>query len=168
VELRLKDINMAEVIKPLTRTMMPIVMPKKQSLDVEIEKGLPTVHADEGKLGQVLINLVDNSSKFTPDGGKLRIEAVREGDWCRVSVIDNGIGIKKEDQERIFEQFCRIDSPLDREEGGTGLGLTIVRQIVEEHGGRIWVESEYGRGSRFTFTLPLVTSSQPKPEERSG
>ncbi|MBA7701941.1 Non-motile and phage-resistance protein [subsurface metagenome] len=156
IELKLKDIVLNELVKPLTRTMMPIVAPRKQSLDIEIEEGLPPVHADKAKLGQVLLNLVDNSSKFTPDGGKLKIEAVREGDWCRVSVIDNGIGIKEEDQERIFEPFYGVDDSLVTERNGTGLGLALVKQIVEKHGGRIWVESEWGKGSRFSFTLPLA------------
>ena len=106
----------------------------------------------------MLFNLLSNSAKFTPEGGKLKVGAVRENNYCRVSVIDNGIGIKKEDQERIFEPFSQLDSPLTGEKGGTGLGLAIARQIIEEHGGRIWVESEYGKGSRFTFTLPLATT----------
>ena len=72
-----------------------------------------------------------------------------------VSVIDNGIGIKKEDQTRIFEPFCQLDSTPTKGGSGTGLGLVVVKQIVEKHGGRIWVESEYGKGSRFIFTLPL-------------
>ena len=158
MELKLKNIALSKVIESLTRTMMPILTPRKQSLDVEIEDGLPPVHADKAKLEQVLLNLVDNSSKFSPDGGKLKIEAVRKGDWCQVSVIDNGIGINKEDQERIFELFCQLDNPLTKEKGGTGLGLTLVKQIIERHGGRIWVKSEYGRGSRFIFTLPLATT----------
>jgi len=73
-----------------------------------------------------------------------------------VSVIDSGIGIKQEDQERIFEPFYQLDNSLTRGKGGTGLGLALVRQIVGKHGGRVWVESEYGQGSRFTFTLPLA------------
>jgi len=158
VELTLENIALTGVIESLTRAMMPVLAPRKQSLDVEIEERLPLVYADEVKLGQVLLNLVDNSSKFTPDGGKLKIEAVREGDWCRVSVVDNGLGIREEDQERIFEPFCQLDNPLVKERGGTGLGLALVRQIVENYGGRIWVESEPGRGSRFNFTLPLATS----------
>ncbi len=166
MELKPKDIALTEVIKSLTRTMMPILAPRKQSLDIEIEEGLPPVCADKAKLGQVLLNLVDNSSKFTPDGGKLKIEAVRKGDWCRVSVIDNGVGIKKEDQERIFEPFCRLDDPLTKGRGGTGLGLVLVKQIVERYGGRIWVESEHGKGSRFTVTVSLAASGQPNPEER--
>ncbi len=158
MELTLKKVTLTEVIQSLTKAMMPMLTPRKQSLDVEIEEGLPAIYADEDKLRQVLLNLMGNSSKFTPDGGKLKIEAIREGDWCQVSVIDNGIGIKKDDQEQIFEPFCQLDNPLTREKSGTGLGLTLVKQIIEEHGGRIWVESEYGKGSRFTFTLPLATT----------
>jgi len=157
IKLRLADIALTEVIEPLTRTMVPILAPRKQSLDLKIEEGLPLVHADKAKISQVLINLLGNSAKFTPDGGRLKIEAVREDDWCRVSVVDNGIGIKKEDKERIFEPFCQLDSSLTREKSGTGLGLAVTRQIIEKHGGRIWVESEYGKGSRFNFTLPLAT-----------
>jgi len=156
IELKLKDIVLNEMVKPLTRTMMPIVAPRKQSLDIEIEEGLPPVHTDKAKLREVLLNLVDNSSKFTPAGGKLKIEAVREGDWCRVNVIDNGIGIKEEDQERIFEPFCGVDDSLVTERNGTGLGLAVVKQIVERHGGRVWVESEWGKGSQFSFTMPLA------------
>jgi len=164
VELKLEDIALPEVIESLTRTIMPILAPRKQSLDIEIEPALSTVRAGEGKLGQVLLNLVDNASKATPDGGRLKIEAVREGDWCRLSVIDNGIGIKKKDQERIFEPFCQLENPLHREGKGTGLGLALVRQIIERYGGQIRVESEYGKGSRFTFTLPLGTGVSHREE----
>jgi len=158
VEFELENIALNEVLASLTRTMRPILAPRKQSLDIKVEKGLPPVCADEGKLDQVLINLVDNASKFTPEGGKLKVEAVREGDWCRVSVIDNGVGIRKEDQEKVFEPFCQLYNPLTKEKKGTGLGLPLVKQIVERYGGRIWVESEYGKGSRFIFTLPLATN----------
>jgi len=158
MELKLGNIALSKIIEPLTRTMMPILTPRKQSLDVEIENDLPPVHADKAKLKQVFLNLLSNATWFSPDGGKLKIEAVRKGDWCQVSMIDNGTGIKKEDQERIFEPFCQLDNPLTREKGGTGLGLTLVKQIVERHGGQIRVESEYGKGSQFIFTLPLATS----------
>ena len=158
MEFKLENVALTEVIESLTRTMLPVLAPRKQSLDVEIEEGLPLVHVDEGRLEQVLLNLATNSSKFTPDGGKLKIEAIRNGDWCQVSVIDNGIGIKQEDQERIFEPFCWLDNPLTKEKSGTGLGLALVETIVEKYGGQIWVESEYRKGSRFTFTLPLATT----------
>ena len=157
-KLNLANLSLAEVIESLVRTMMPILAPRQQSLDVEIEEGLPLVHADKAKVNEVLLNLLSNATRFTPGGGKLKIEAVREGDWCQVSVIDSGIGIKEEDQEQIFEPFCQLDNPLTKEKSGTGLGLALVKQIIEKHGGQVWVESEYGKGSRFTFTLPLATT----------
>jgi len=158
MEFKLENVALTEVIESLTITMLSVLAPRKQSLDIEIEEGLPAVHVDEGRLEQVLLNLATNSSKFTPDGGKLKIEAIKADNWCQVSVIDNGIGIKEEDQERIFEPFCWLDNPLTKEKSGTGLGLALVETIVEKYGGRIWVESEYGKGSRFTFTLPLATT----------
>ncbi|MFC2005120.1 sensor histidine kinase, partial [Chloroflexota bacterium] len=161
-------IALNDVIASLTRTMMPILTPRKQSLDVETGEGLPLVYTNEGELAQVLFNLVNNASKFCPDGGKLKIEAVTEGDWCQVSVIDNGIGVKEKDQERVFEPFSRSDNRLSKERGGTGLGLALVKQIVERYGGRIWVQSEYGKGSRFTFTLPLAINGKPNQEERNN
>jgi signal transduction histidine kinase len=116
---------------------------------------MPPVYADEAKLMQVFFNLLSNSSRFTPEGGKIEIEAIRNGTRCQISVVDNGIGIKQEDQARLFEPFCQLDSTSTKGGSGTGLGLVVVKQIVEKHGGRIWVESEYGKGSRFIFTLPL-------------
>jgi PAS domain S-box-containing protein len=156
MELKKGNFALPGLIESLKDEMMPLIAKRKQSLEVVVEEGLPLVCADKAKIRQVLINLLSNSAKFTPDGGRLRVEAVREDSWCRVSVIDNGIGIKKEDQEMLFKPFSQLDSPLPRETGGTGLGLAIARQIVEKHGGRIWVESEDGKGSRFSFTLPLA------------
>ena len=158
VELRLSNIVLTKVIESLKSTLMPILAPRKQSLDIEIEEGLPPVYADKAKLRQIFLNLLTNAINFTSDGGKLKIEAIRDGDWCQVSVIDNGTGIKKEDQERIFEPFTHIDvSPQEKREG-TGLGLALTKQLVEMSGGKIWVDSEYGKGSQFTFTVPLATS----------
>ncbi len=167
MELKVGNFSLPNVIESLRGIMVSIIAPRQQSLEVYVEEALPLVNGDKSKVRQVLLNLLSNATKFTPDGGKLRIEAVKENGWCRVSVIDNGIGIKKEDQERIFEPFCRLDNPLVREREGTGLGLALVKEIVEKYGGRIWVESEYGKGSRFTFTLPLATGGQPNLEERS-
>jgi len=158
VEFNLENVDLNKVIESFTRTVMPILKPRKQKLDVEIEDRLPLVYADEGKLSQVLLNLVDNASKFSPNGSRLKVRAATECNLCQVSVIDNGTGIKKEDQERIFEPFSRLDNPLTKERGGTGLGLALVKQIVERYGGQIWIESECGKGSQFTFTLPLATS----------
>jgi len=166
MKLGLANISLSDVIEPLTRTMMPILAPRKQSLDIKVEEELPKVYADKAKVRQVLFNLLSNSIKFTPDGDKLKIEAVRSGDWCQVSVIDNGIGIRKEDQEQIFEPFYQQDNPLTREKSGTGLGLAVAKEIIDKQGGRIWVESEYGKGSRFTFTLPLATADESHPGDK--
>jgi len=156
IKLRLAEVTLPDILEELKRTMTPILAPRKQSLDIEVEKGLPPVYADKAKLRQVLLNLLGNATKFTPDGGKLKIEAVKKGGWCHVSVIDNGVGINKEDQKKIFEPFRQLDNSLTGEKGGAGLGLAVTKQIIDKHGGKIWVGSEYGKGSRFTFTLLLA------------
>ena len=156
MELRMRNITLPNTLETLKNEMMPIINKRKQNLELVIQDGLPPVRADKDKIRQVLLNLLSNSTKFTPDGGYLRVEVVREDSWCRVSVIDNGIGIRKKDQKIIFEPFRQIDSPLPREAGGTGLGLAIARQIIEKHGGQLWVNSEYGKGSQFHFTLRLA------------
>ena len=163
VELSLTNIALSDVLQSLSSAMMPMLTVKAQSLDVEVEEGLPPVYADEARVREVLFNLVSNSAKFTPEGGKLKIEAARKDNWCQVSVSDNGIGIKKEDQEQIFEPFYQVGNSIAGEKKGTGLGLTLAKQIVEMHGGQIWVDSQYGNGSRFIFTLPLVTEDEPYP-----
>ncbi len=159
MELKLASFALSEIIIPLTNAMTPILSPRKQSLRIEIEEGLPPIRADKARIRQVFINLLDNAAKFTPDGGKLEIEAAKVGDWCQVSVIDNGIGIRREDQKRLFEPFGRLENPSTEGKGGTGLGLIVTKQIIEKHGGRIWMESEYRKGSRFIFTLPLTTAN---------
>ncbi len=156
MELEFGNFSLPDLIESLRGMMVPIIAPRKQSLEVYVEEGLPLVNGDKAKVMQVLLNLLSNATKFTPDSGKLKIEAVREDSWCRVSMIDSGIGIKKENQGKIFQPFVQLDSPLGGEKGGSGLGLTIAREIIEKHGGRIWVESEYGKGSHFYFTLPLA------------
>ncbi len=155
LELSMTTVSLKDVTKWLRKTVMPILAPKKQALDIVVEDGLPPVYGDEIKIKQVLLNLLSNSAKFTPDGGKIRIEVIRKDNQCYVSVIDNGIGIKREDKERIFEPFYQANTTIASRKNGAGLGLAISKKIVERHGGQIWVESQYGRRSRFTFTLPL-------------
>lgn len=117
---------------------------------------LPPVHADYERIRMVLTNLVSNAVKYSPDGGTIRIGGWAEEDTAIVYVTDQGIGIPAEEHERVFQRFYRVDNRLRRETQGTGLGLYLTRSIVEAHGGRIWVESQIGRGSRFLFTLPLA------------
>ena len=137
MELKIRNVALQSVLAPLKNEMMAIINKRKQELEIAVEDGLPPVRVDKDKIRQVLINLLSNSSKFTPDGGHLRIQVSGENNCCRVSVIDNGIGIRKKHQKNIFEPFSQIDSPLLREISGTGLGLAIAKQIIEKHGGRI-------------------------------
>jgi signal transduction histidine kinase len=112
------------------------------------------VEADERRIRQVVFNLLSNAVKFTPAGGSVDVRSARLDGEVRVSVIDTGPGIALEDRERIFEEFQQTDVGLEQREG-TGLGLALSKRLVELHGGRIWVESEPGEGSTFTFTLPV-------------
>ena len=111
-------------------------------------------NANRDQVEQVLINLLDNAIKYTPQGGKVDIRAEESGDLLTVHVSDTGIGIMSQDLPRVFERFYRVDKARSRQSGGTGLGLSIVKHIVETHGGSVTVHSEYGRGTTFLFTLP--------------
>ncbi|HIJ87624.1 MAG TPA: HAMP domain-containing protein [Desulfuromonadales bacterium] len=115
---------------------------------------VPRVSADQGRLEQVMVNLLENAIKYTPDGGTVRLHTEHDGEFVKVSVSDTGIGIPFKDLPRIFERFYRVDEARTREQGGTGLGLAIVKHIVQLHGGTVSVTSEPGKGSVFTFTLP--------------
>jgi len=165
IELRLENLNLADIIDDVVQGVKPMLDDNGHQLKVRVEAGLPQVHADKKRLRQVLLNLLSNAIKFTAAGGELGIEAGRQGEWCQISVVDSGIGIRQEDQERIFEAFTQVDTLPEREKGGTGLGLALTRQFVEAGGGKIWVESEYGKGSKFTFTLPLAREGEPPLEE---
>ena len=116
---------------------------------------MPTVHGDAARLAQVYINLLHNAVKFSPNGGEVEISVGVENDQVVTSVIDSGVGIARGAQERIFERFYKVDSArVRRGDSGTGLGLAIARHIVEQHGGRIWVESVEGKDSTFRFAIP--------------
>ncbi|HEX9374326.1 MAG TPA: ATP-binding protein, partial [Roseiflexaceae bacterium] len=127
------------------------------SFELRFPNDFPAVHADYERTRQVLENLVSNAVKYSPDGGVIRIAGRADGDHAIVSVSDQGIGIAPEEQGKLFRRFYRADNRLRRETQGAGLGLFLARAIVEAQGGRIWVESQSGRGSRFSFTLPLAT-----------
>jgi signal transduction histidine kinase len=124
-------------------------------LDRIIDDRLGDFTGDERKVKQILVNLLTNAVKFTPEGGQITVEASLGDSAVIISVTDTGIGIAKEDQEAIFEEFRQASGNYAQKREGTGLGLTLTRKFVELHGGKIWVESELGRGSTFTFTLPM-------------
>jgi signal transduction histidine kinase len=131
----------------------------------EVAEDLPTVFADAERVHQVLFNLLDNAVRLSPPGGKVSVRATRHGRTVEVAVRDTGPGIPPEHLPRLFERFYRVDTARSRDEGGTGIGLAIARSVVEAHGGRIWADSEPGRGSTFTFELPVagVPSEDPRP-----
>jgi two-component system, OmpR family, phosphate regulon sensor histidine kinase PhoR len=117
---------------------------------------LPAVRGDASLLREVLQNLLDNAVQYTQEGGRIEVSAAADNGSIVITVSDTGIGIPQTDQSRIFERFYRVDAARSREVGGTGLGLSIAKHIVESHGGRIWVESEVGQGSRFHFSIPVA------------
>ena len=127
------------------------------TLRVEVPDRLPAVRGDGARLGQVVVNLVHNAVKFSPDGGDILVRVRHEGDEIVTSVEDHGVGIPRDAIDRVFERFYKVDRARLRAEagGGTGLGLAIARHVVEQHGGRIWVESAEGSGSRFSFAVPV-------------
>jgi signal transduction histidine kinase len=120
----------------------------------QIDSNLPEIIGDQGKLIQVVINLISNAVKFT-EKGSVTCRAERKDSEVVISVSDTGIGISAEDQPKVFEKFTQVGDTLTDKPRGTGLGLTICKEIVEHHGGRIWVESELGKGSTFSFALPV-------------
>lgn len=133
----------------------------KLDLRLDIKGDLPKITIDEDKIEQALVNLVHNAIKFTPSNGKIEVSAEIKSSDVWISVKDTGIGILTEEVDRIFERFCKVDKA--RSGGGTGLGLAITKHIVQAHGGNIWVESEQGKGSTFTFSLPIVASLTQEP-----
>ncbi len=157
IELKLKSINITQLIHTAQKQMRPAFETKHISLKDEIQKNLNKVQADEDRLLQVLINLLGNALQFTPMDGSVTIDAKRQEKNVLISVKDNGVGIRERDLPHIFERFYRADKSRSRKEGGgSGIGLTIAQSLVHAHGGRIWAESEgEGKGSTFYFTLPI-------------
>jgi signal transduction histidine kinase len=179
MELGLAPVNVKELVKKSLAMIKEKIMIHMISLDVQVpdELALFEINADERKLKQVMFNLLSNAAKFTPDGGKISVtvdltdsvSVMTEKDeekgatelrpaqkLLRICVTDSGIGIAPEDQEKIFDEFYQVRGGMTDKTPGTGLGLTLCKEIIEMHGGKIWVESEgKGKGSRFSFVLPL-------------
>ncbi len=151
----LDDVDVGRVAVASTERLRLFAERQGVTLDVEVEDDLPAVRGDEARIGQVLVNLLHNAVKFSPDGGTVRVRVRAVGDEVVTSVEDTGVGIPKAAQARVFERFYKVDRARARG-GGTGLGLSIARHVVEQHGGRIGLESEEGKGSTFTFVLPAV------------
>jgi len=156
LEVQFSPVGLTELIEGCAETTLLKASRKQITLEIENPPGLPAVWGDASLLREVLQNLLDNAIQYTPEGGQIRVRAVAAAREAVISVSDTGIGIPLADQERIFERFYRVDAARSREAGGTGLGLSIAKHIVEAHGGRLWVESTVGRGSSFSFSIPLA------------
>ena len=157
--LELSDYCIQDIAQTVRSTLEPLAADKKLAFKVEVAPKLPSGRGDGRRLTQVLINLVGNAIKFT-DAGEVAIKAEANNGSFRVSVRDTGPGISTADQARLFQEFQQADNAITRKKGGTGLGLAISKRIIEMHGGKIWVESQPGQGSTFTFTLPVIVERQ--------
>ncbi|HUL30255.1 MAG TPA: ATP-binding protein, partial [Thermodesulfobacteriota bacterium] len=168
VELKFQNIKLKGLTELAASSLRPHADEKSIQIQVEIPDSLPAVYGDQEKIEQIFTNLIGNSIKFTPEGGKILISgevlshdtAGGYGDMVAISVKDTGIGIPPEHLEAIFEKFHQVEGSLQRSTSGTGLGLAITKGLVEAHQGKIWVKSEMGKGSVFTFTLPISESER--------
>ena len=152
--LELTDYSLEDIAQTARSTLEPLAADKKLTFKVEVSPKLPAGHGDGRRLTQVLINLVGNAIKFT-DAGEVVITGGATDGSFHLSVRDTGPGISAADQAKLFQEFQQADNAITRKKGGTGLGLAISKRIVEMHGGKIWVESQVGQGSTFSFTVPV-------------
>jgi len=167
MEVRAEEFSIRDVIEGLVNMTRPMAERKNLRIRTAVDPAVPIVRQDLGKVQQILRNLLSNAVKFTPEGGRVTVTATSYGDTLIISVADTGVGIPPEDRERIFEKFRQGsnvvqdgDGPLTREYGGSGLGLSIVRELCRLLGGDVTLESEVGRGSTFTVRLPLRLSDE--------
>jgi signal transduction histidine kinase len=154
MELELSDFDLPTAIDNALMLVRERAARRGFRLEKSVDQRLGNVRADERKIRQVILNLLSNAIKFTPEGGRIEVLAAPKDGLVEVSVSDTGVGIAPEDQEAVFEEFRQVGTVAKKVEG-TGLGLTLCRKFIELHGGRIWVKSEVGVGSTFSFTLPL-------------
>ncbi len=156
LELEFKPVSITRLVESCVDTVRIKAESRNLAVDVQLPAALPDVRGDFSRLREVLQNLLDNATQYTPAGGRIEVSSLRTGQEVVTTVTDTGIGIPQAEQGRIFERFYRVDAARSREAGGTGLGLSIARHIVEAHGGRIWADSTVGEGSRFHFSVPIA------------
>jgi signal transduction histidine kinase/CheY-like chemotaxis protein/HAMP domain-containing protein len=164
IELVFEPLDLQHIFDGVMSTAVALVKDKPIKLEQEVAPDLPTIRADGTRLRQVILNLLSNAAKFTEEG-QITLRAWADEEQITISVKDTGIGVPPEHQTTIFEEFLQVDASTTRRTGGAGLGLSISRHLVELHGGRMWVESEAGVGSTFTFTLPISRMEQAEEPE---
>lgn len=168
LELEVQQLRVSQLIESCLETAQRRAAEKDLRISLNVPKVLPDIAGDRRRLAEVLQNLLDNAIQYTLPGGKIAVSAETSGDEIILTVSDTGIGIPKADQPRIFERFYRVDVARSREAGGTGLGLAIAKHLVEVHGGRLWVDSEVGRGSQFHFSVPIFEPQHPAQRSSSN
>ena len=146
---------LAEVFAEVRDMLFPLATSKGIKIELEIENDLPRIYGDKDRLTQVLTNLMTNAVKFSNENGRVKVKASQNGNFINVTVSDEGIGIAAEDHDKLFKPFSQIDSSSSKKYPGTGLGLALVKEIVQLHGGTVWFESELGKGSTFGFSIPI-------------
>ncbi len=156
-EMDLHPVDISSLVKTVVKRLGGQFEEKDVKLTVDLPPDLPLIQADDDRMIQVLTNLISNALRYTPEGGEVTLHASKSGNQIQVTVKDTGVGIPPEHLAHIFTRFYRVDKSRSRQAGGSGIGLTIAKYLVEAHGGRIWVESGgQDQGSVFTFTLPLA------------
>jgi signal transduction histidine kinase len=155
LELEIDEVSVSQIVDSCLATAQHRALENGLTLSVKMPANLPSVAGDRRRLAEVLQNLLDNARQYTLPGGEIVLSAEAHDSEVVFTVSDTGIGIPRADQSRIFERFYRVDAARSREAGGTGLGLAIAKHLIEAQGGRIWVESEIGKGSHFHFSVPL-------------
>ena len=154
LKLRRERMVFSDTVRECVQRLTPLAQKRKQTIALNIEDDCE-MFADPGKLSQVCYNIIENASKYTPDGGSISVHLRREGRDAVLDIADTGVGIPPEDVPHVFDRFYRVDKARSRDTGGTGLGLSIVQQIVRLHAGSVTVQSEQGKGTTFTVQLPV-------------
>jgi signal transduction histidine kinase len=152
--LRRQRVMISTLVQSVVDSFKDLARDHQIALDFHVSQRNLALEGDESKIAIALSNLVRNALTFTNPGGQVQVRAEQVPGYIKIAVIDDGIGIPAAEQEKIFERFYQVEKHLTRRHGGMGLGLSIAREFIELHGGRIWVESTEGKGSRFTFLLP--------------
>jgi signal transduction histidine kinase len=155
MELHIEAVPTEQVVYQAAESIRKMADDRNVELRSDVAGDCPILHADQRAIRQILLNLLSNAVKFTPDGGRIEVNARRVDGAAQIAVSDTGIGIAPEDRAAVFEEFRQVGRDYTKKQEGTGLGLALTRKFVELHGGRIWLESTPGRGSTFTFTIPL-------------
>ena len=153
---KVETFDLCRSVSRLIEVMRVDIEAREHTVSFTAEENIPQITADRERIEQVIVNVLSNSVKYTPVGGKIDVSVRAAEDRISFCVKDNGIGIPEEDQERIFERFYRVEKSRTSEMGGTGLGLAIARELIEAHGGKIQIESQLGKGTAVTVTLPVV------------